>query len=241
MTGALAAAALHADLYENWTDVAGVLAADPRLIQNPAPVGQLRYEELQTLSRVGMQILHEDAVAPVRQAQIPLRICNTHDPENPGTLVRPQMEPGEGQICFAGRRQLAMLRLTCPQEPDAETKLADVLEQARLSPFSMQSVCGELTALVPMEPGSERLHRLREQAAQALRPQACTLRENLSVLAALCRSTAAVPELLRAVETSGAPVHLLQKCGACALLLVNDSQYEQSLRAAYAASRNLHD
>ena len=51
----------------------------------------------------------------------------------------------------------------------------------------------------------------------------------------------AVPELLRAVETSGAPVHLLQKCGACALLLVNDSQYEQSLRAAYAASRNLHD
>ena len=193
VTGALAAAALHADLYENWTDVAGVLAADPRLIQNPAPVGQLRYEELQTLSRVGMQILHEDAVAPVRQAQIPLRICNTHDPENPGTLVRPQMEPGEGQICFAGRRQLAMLRLTCPQEPDAETKLADVLEQARLSPFSMQSVCGELTVLVPMEPGSERLHRLREQAAQALRPQACTLRENLSVLAALCRSTAAVP------------------------------------------------
>ena len=241
VTGALAAAALHADLYENWTDVAGVLAADPRLIQNPAPVGQLRYEELQTLSRVGMQILHEDAVAPVRQAQIPLRICNTHDPENPGTLVRPQMEPGEGQICFAGRRQLAMLRLSCPQEPDAEAKLAAILTQAQLSPFSMQSVCGELTVLLPMKSGSERLHRLQEQAAQALLPQSCTLRENLSILAALCRSTATVPELLRAVEKSGAPVHLLQKCGACALMLVNDSQYEQSLRAAYSASRDLHD
>ena len=241
VTGALAAAALHADLYENWTDVTGVLAADPRLIQNPAPVGQLRYEELQTLSRVGMQILHEDAVAPVRQAQIPLRICNTHDPENPGTLVRPQMEPGEGQICFAGRRQLAMLRLTCPQEPDAEAKLAAILTQAQLSPFSMQSVCGELTVLLPMKSGSERLHCLQEQAAQALLPQSCTLRENLSILAALCRSTATVPELLRAVEKSGAPVHLLQKCGACALMLVNDSQYEQSLRAAYSASRDLHD
>ena len=241
ISGSIVARAVNADLYENWTDVAGVLAADPRLIQNPAPVGQLRYEELQTLSRVGMQILHEDAVAPVRQAQIPLRICNAFEPEKPGTLVRPQVEPDGGQICFAGRRKLAMLRLSCPQEPDAEAKLATILTQAQLSPFSMQSVCGELTALVPMEPGSERLHRLREQAAQALRPQACTLRENLSVLAALCRSTAAVPELLRAVETSGAPVHLLQKCGACALLLVNDSQYEQSLRAAYAASRNLHD
>ena len=77
VTGALAAAALHADLYENWTDVTGVLAADPQLIKDPTPVSQLRYEELQTLSRVGMQILHEDAVAPVRQAQIPLRICST--------------------------------------------------------------------------------------------------------------------------------------------------------------------
>ena len=184
VTGALAAAALHADLYENWTDVAGVLAADPRLIQNPAPGGQLRYEELQTLSRVGMQILHEDAVAPVRQAQIPLRICNAFEPEKPGTLVRPQVEPDGGQICFAGRRKLAMLRLSCPQEPDAETKLADVLEQARLSPFSMQSVCGELTALVPMEPGSERLRRLREQAAQALRPQS-------AARPLLCRSCSA--------------------------------------------------
>ena len=241
VTGSIVARAIKADVYENWTDVTGVLAADPRLIQNPAPVGQLRYEELQTLSRVGMQILHEDAVAPVRQAQIPLRICNTHDPENPGTLVRPQMEPGEGQICFAGRRQLAMLRLTCPQEPDAEAKLAAILTQAQLSPFSMQSVCGELTVLLPMKSGSERLHRLQEQAAQALLPQSCTLRENLSILAALCRSTATVPKLLRAVEKSGAPVHLLQKCGACALMLVNDSQYEQSLRAAYSASRDLHD
>ena len=81
----------------------------------------------------------------------------------------------------------------------------------------------------------------RGEAAQALLPQSCTLRENLSILAALCRSTATVPELLRAVEKSGAPVHLLQKCGACALMLVNDSQYEQSLRAAYSASRDLHD
>lgn len=139
----------------------------------------------------------------VRQAQIPLRICNAFEPEKPGTLVRPQVEPDGRADLLRGPQEACHAAPELPQEPDAETKLADVLEQARLSPFSMQSVCGELTALVPMEPGSERLHRLREQAAQALRPQACTLRENLSVLAALCRSTAAVPELLRAVETSG--------------------------------------
>ena len=236
VTGALAAAALHADLYENWTDVPGVLAADPALVQRPAQVEQLRYEELQTLSRVGMQVLHEDAVAPVQRAQIPLRICSTLEPETPGTLVRTQLEPGVRQICFAGRRQLALLRLT-----GAEEGLASLCRQAEIAPFSLQSVCGETAAILPMAPGSEALHRLQEQAQQTLQPKRCTLRENLSVLAALCRSTASVPALVQAVESGGVPVHLLLKCGECVLLLVNDSQYEQALRAAYAASRQLRD
>ena len=54
---------------------------DPALVQRPAQVEQLRYEELQTLSRIGMQVLHEDAVAPVQRAQIPLRICSTLEPD----------------------------------------------------------------------------------------------------------------------------------------------------------------
>ena len=236
VTGALAAAALHADLYENWTDVPGVLAADPALVQRPAQVEQLRYEELQTLSRIGMQVLHEDAVAPVQRAQIPLRICSTLEPETPGTLVRTQLEPGVRQICFAGRRQLALLRLT-----GAEEGLAALCRQAEIAPFSLQSVCGETAAILPMAPGSEALHRLQEQAQQTLQPKRCTLQENLSVLAALCRSTASVPALVQAVESGGVPVHLLLKCGECVLLLVNDSQYEQALREAYAASRQLRD
>ena len=140
------------------------------------------------------------------------------------------------QICFAGRRQLALLRLT-----GAEEGLASLCRQAEIAPFSLQSVCGETAAILPMAPGSEALHRLQEQAQQTLQPKRCMLRENLSVLAALCRSTASVPALVQAVESGGVPVHLLLKCGECVLLLVNDSQYEQALRAAYAASRQLRD
>ena len=133
-------------------------------------------------------------------------------------------------------RQLALLRLT-----GAEEGLAALCRQAEIAPFSLQSVCGETAAILPMAPGSEALHRLQEQAQQTLQPKRCTLRENLSVLAALCRSTASVPALVQAVESGGVPVHLLLKCGECVLLLVNDSQYEQALRAAYAASRQLRD
>lgn len=240
VTGALAAAALHADLYENWTDVPGILAADPTLIKAPAPVAQLRYDELQTLSQVGMQVLHEDAVAPVQSAQIPLRICSSLAPELPGTLVRPQLEPAQQrQICFAGRRRLAMLRLRVQQEQ--QSALCQLLRHAALRPFSVQSACGELTAVVSAPTGSTALHGLLAQLRGQLGPEAVTLRENLSVLAALCRAGRDMPELVRAVEQSGVPVHLLTRTGACVLMLVNDSQYESALRAAYAASRALCD
>ena len=243
VTGALAAAALHADLYENWTDVPGILAADPELVSNPAPVAQLSYDELQTLSQVGMQVLHENAVAPVQRAQIPLRVCSTFRPELPGTLVQPHIDVQHtpSAVCFAGRRQLAMLRIVRPQAGESRAILSDVLAQQQLQPFSAQTACEETTLLLSMQAGSEQLHALREQLCRALRPQLCTLRENLSILSVLCRSTRVVPELLRAVEMSGAPVHDLMKSGPCVLMLVNDSQYESSLRAAYAVSRDRND
>ena len=66
MTGALAAAALRADVYENWTDVPGVLTADPRIVPEAEPIPALSFEELGQLSRVGTQVLHESAVEPDR-------------------------------------------------------------------------------------------------------------------------------------------------------------------------------
>ena len=237
VTGALAAAALRADLYENWTDVPGILTADPRIIRQPSPVRQLRYEDLQTLSRVGLQVLHESAVAPVWQAGIALRICSTLQPELPGTLIQPQLEPQAAQpeICFAGRRQLAMLRISRLREGCSPEQL---FVRERLRMVCTQEVCGHLTAIFDMQTG---MQQLQERASAELAADGCTLRENLSLIAALCRSTAAVPELLRAIEGSGAPVHHLCRRGECILLLVNDSQYEMALRAAYAAAQRIKD
>lgn len=237
VTGALAAAALHADLYENWTDVPGVLAADPRIISNPAPVPLLRYDEMRTLSQIGMQVLHEDAVAPVADAQIPLRICSSQAPEQSGTYVRAQLEaqPAPGAVCFAGRRRLAMLRVLCPHREDAAAQLQTLAREAGAAPFSVLDACGVVTVLLPMCAGSEALHRLQEAAQQALQPESCTLRENLSALACLCRQTRAAPELACAVEKHGVPVHHMFESGGCAVLLVNDSQYDTALRAAYDA------
>lgn len=108
VTGALAAAALRADVYENWTDVPGVLTADPRIVPEAEPIPALSFEELGQLSRVGTQVLHESAVEPVRVRHIPLQIRSTFGPDLPGTLIRTRHDGASGIAGFAGRRRMAM-------------------------------------------------------------------------------------------------------------------------------------
>ena len=88
VTGAIAAASLDADVYENWTDVPGILMVDPKIVKNPKPISHVTYDELRELSYMGAAVLHEDTVFPVRRKDIPVNIRNTNLPENPGTLIR---------------------------------------------------------------------------------------------------------------------------------------------------------
>ncbi|MBR5926281.1 MAG: aspartate kinase [Firmicutes bacterium] len=87
ITGSLAAASIKADVYENWTDVSGILMADPKIVKNPNAIVNITYNELQELATMGASVLHEDAVAPVREAGIPLNIRNTNKPKDRGTMI----------------------------------------------------------------------------------------------------------------------------------------------------------
>ena len=93
ITGALVAASMNADLYENWTDVSGFLMADPKIVENPMQIKKITYRELRELSYMGASVLHEDSVFPVRNAGIPINIKNTNLPSDPGTLIVKDMEP----------------------------------------------------------------------------------------------------------------------------------------------------
>ncbi|MCD8222203.1 MAG: aspartate kinase [Clostridiales bacterium] len=87
ITGSIVARAIHADLYENWTDVSGFLVADPRIVENPAVIETITYKELRELAYMGASVLHEDAIFPVRSEGIPINIRNTNKPEDKGTLI----------------------------------------------------------------------------------------------------------------------------------------------------------
>ena len=87
ITGSIVAAAVEADLYENWTDVSGFFVTDPRIVPNPEPIKSITYRELRELAYMGAGVFHEDAIFPARQAGIPINIKNTNRPEDDGTMI----------------------------------------------------------------------------------------------------------------------------------------------------------
>lgn len=87
ITGSILANLLNADLYENWTDVSGILVCDPRIVNDPHRIRTITYSELREMSYMGANVLHEDAVFPVVSKKIPINIKNTNNPDNPGTMI----------------------------------------------------------------------------------------------------------------------------------------------------------
>ena len=89
ITGAILANGIDAAKYENWTDVSGMLMADPRIVKNPKVIKVITYSELRELSYMGATVLHDEAIFPVREARIPINIRNTNAPEEEGTMIVP--------------------------------------------------------------------------------------------------------------------------------------------------------
>lgn len=87
ITGSIVADAVHADLYENWTDVPGFLIADPNIVENPEPMGKVTHKELRELSYMGAPVIHEEAIFPVKKKGITIHIRNTNNINDPGTII----------------------------------------------------------------------------------------------------------------------------------------------------------
>jgi aspartate kinase len=112
ISGAIAARAARASVYENWTDVPGFLMADPRIVDNPRVIRKITYRELRELSYMGATVMHEDAIFPVFQANIPINIKNTNDPSSPGTMIVPDMDDDSDTITgIAGKKGFTVIAI----------------------------------------------------------------------------------------------------------------------------------
>ena len=108
-TAALLAAALGAGKLEIWTDVSGMMTADPRLVRAARPIAHISYQEAMELSHFGAKVLYPPTIQPVMRAGIPLWIKNTFAPTDYGTLV--EVEPPRTPAVVQGISSIGNLAL----------------------------------------------------------------------------------------------------------------------------------
>ena len=193
ITGALAAAALDADVYENWTDVSGILMADPRIVPDPLPIERITYNELRELSFVGAQVLHEGTVFPVREKNIPLNIRNTNDPDHPGTLIMESFDDvDDGRLItgIAGKKNYSIVTIAktgMSSSVGAFRQVFEVFERNGVSIEYAPSGIDCLSLVVPSEKIAPCLYSVLGELEKQLKPDHLHVTENISIVAAVGR------------------------------------------------------
>ncbi|MBO7078358.1 MAG: aspartate kinase [Bacilli bacterium] len=129
ITGSIVAKALNASMYENWTDVSGILMADPRIVDSPKRINEITYDELREMSYMGANVLHEETIFPVQEMNIPINILNTNDPTNPGTIITNKCKDKSGVITgLSGIKDFTSITITKDFMADKTSLILNVLE-----------------------------------------------------------------------------------------------------------------
>ena len=247
VTGSLVASAIGADLYENWTDVPGLLAADPRIVPNPKTVRFMSYRELRTLSYMGASVLHTDAVLPVSDTDIPVNIRNTDNPEDPGTMIVRKLPHGmvkDPIVGVAGQKGMSVLQIEkvmVSDESGFSAIILDILKNRQL-PFE-QCLTGidTVTLVIRSDLLSPCREALVEEIREQLHPDFLGVKENLSMIAVIgemgTESSDANVRILSSLIQAGIPISTInQGAGKLNLLIgVPEEQYAESIRAIYGA------
>ena len=200
ITGALAAAALDADVYENWTDVSGILMADPRIVDNPQTIPQVTYDELRELSYSGAQVLHEGTIFPVREKNIPLNIRNTNAPNDPGTMIKEAFDgdsdPDRFITGITGKKDFSVISLSkrgLSGQVGYLRKVLSIFERHNVSIDYVPNGIDNVSVVMPTEAVSSSLYTIMAEIQKELEPDSLTVHDQIAVVAAVGRKMAFRP------------------------------------------------
>ena len=202
ITGALAAAALNADVYENWTDVSGFLMADPRIVSDPLPIERITYSELRELSYIGAQVLHEGTIFPVREKNIPLNIRNTNQPDHPGTMIRERFDELEESkdssfiTGIAGRKDFSVITITkngMSNEVGTLRRILEILEKYQLVVEYLPSGIDSVSLVVAADKLRPCQYQILGEIQKNLKPDTIHVTEDMAIVAAVGRKMAFKP------------------------------------------------
>ncbi len=192
VTGSIVAKAVHADLYENWTDVSGFLVADPRIVADPEVIETITYRELRELSYMGASVLHEDAIFPVRKEGIPINIRNTNRPEDKGTLIVETTcrKPRHTITGVAGKKGFCAINIEKAMmnaEVGFGRKVLSVFEKSGISFEHMPSGIDTMTIFVHQSEFEDHEQSVIAGIHRAVEPDVVELEADLALIAVVGR------------------------------------------------------
>ena len=192
ITGSIVAKAIQADVYENWTDVSGILIADPRIIENPKGIDIITYGELRELSYMGFNVLHEDAIFPVRKEGIPINIRNTNKPEDEGTwIVGHTCKKAKYTITgIAGKKGFASINIgkdMMNAEVGFGRKVLQVFEEYDISFEHMPSGIDTLNVMVHQSEFVDKEQNILSGINKAVSPDNVDIQSDLALIAVVGR------------------------------------------------------
>ncbi len=193
VTGSILAKCLNASLYENWTDVSGILAADPRIVENPKAIKEITYAELRELSYMGASVLHEETVFPVQSLNIPINLKNTNDPLNPGTIIKNESNDTSDLITgIAGRKDFVSFDISKDHmsgEVGFLRKALSIFEKYNVSIEHVPSGIDSFSVVVPLDSVEKCQYELVTELKRELGADV-TMDTNIALVAVVGRNMA---------------------------------------------------
>lgn len=244
ISGAIAARAAKAELYENWTDVSGLLMADPRIVKDPHPLDLVSYREIRELSYMGASVFHDEAIAPVREAGIPINIRNTNRPDDAGTMIVSKLpEVTTYDIAgIAGKKNFTLFtveKTMMNKEVGFARRFLGLFEAHGVSIEHCPTSIDSMSVLISSEEIGDKTEAVREDVLRILQPDKVEVENNLALIAVvgegMARQVGMAAKVFKALAEAKVNVRIIDQ-GASELNIivgVSNADYEKAIGALY--------
>ena len=243
ITGAILANACDCLLYENWTDVSGLLMADPRIIKDAHSISYVSYREIRELAYSGANVLHDESIAPCRAKNISIHIKNTNSPSDHGTTIGPTPSNFSRTITgIAGRKEFSMLYIEksmMNKEKGFGRKILAILEDHDVS-YEL-SPCGIDSMNIVVD--SKSLHKVegtvRAEIEQKMHPYKIRIFDNIALIATvghgMVNQIGTAAKLFDALARENINVRIIDQGSSEINIIigVNESDFEKAIIAIY--------
>lgn len=246
ITGSLVARAVDADVYENWTDVSGFLMADPKIVKHAKPISTISYKELRELSYMGASVLHEDAIYPVRAADIPINIRNTNEPDDPGTIITAEASGKEDTIItgIAGRKDFTVIGIyknMLSAERGFVKRLLEILDDYEVPLEHMPSGIDTISVVVSDKKLNGKMEDMLEEIQRKLQPDSIDILENMSLIATvgggMAKRHGVSAKLFTALSEAEVNIRMIDQGSSEMNIIVGveNKDFETAIKAIYKA------